>query len=438
MTAPEVVGPVPEASLGTVAAAPGSLLSAIAEDPDALVYFLLNVGDGDTQLLLLPPDSNDHVRRLVIVDVATPGKLPALLDALHAAGLIQTPGTAGQIRLLVATHPHFDHIGGLSDLLKRYNGPSGCIDQFWEPGYIFTTPSFHNLMVALESSPWIRRLQPTAGTRLTLDWVRFTVLGPGIGLRNRFDTYGVGINDSSITIMVDYPASHLYAQPSEGSRKNRRAAPQPGRRLLLGADAQFTSWAQTTVDFPALQQSNNRELARELRAARGKDYLTADLFKLSHHASKHGINLELLERVSAPIALVSSVAGGGKYGFPHALAMDSAREARQATTTKGLARDSDQQLGIHVTGSYLDSGAPAGSIAAVISRVSGRPIRLFRMGDEPRSPVDLTAAREVLSVKSGGAKPNGAKPGGATSGGAKPAGAKPGGARSGGAKSGGS
>jgi beta-lactamase superfamily II metal-dependent hydrolase len=398
MTAP-VVGRVPDASLAAAAAPPGSLLTAIAEDPDALVYFLLNVGDGDTQVLLLPPDSNDHVRRLIIIDVATPGKLPALLDALHAAGLIEQPGTAGQIRLLVATHPHFDHIGGMTDLLTRYNGPSGCIDQFWEPGYIFPTPSFHNLMVTLESSPWIRRLQPTAGTRLTLDWVRLTVLGPGVGLRNRFDTYGIGINDASITIMLDYPAAQLFAEPATGPRKDRRAAPQPARRLLLGADAQFTSWAQTTVDFPALQQLHNPELARELRAAQGKDYLTADLFKISHHASKHGINLELLERVGAPIALVSSVAGGGKYGFPHRLAMDAAREARQATTTKGLPRDTDQQLGIHVTGSILDSDAPAGSIAAVVSRVGGRPIRLFRLGDTPRAPVDLAAAREVLPVK---------------------------------------
>jgi beta-lactamase superfamily II metal-dependent hydrolase len=424
MTVPavDVVSRVPEASLAAATAPPGSLLTAIANDPDALVYFLLNVGDGDTQLLVLPPDSNDHERRLVIVDVATPGKLPALLDALHAAGLIEEPGTAGQIRLLVATHPHFDHIGGMSDLLKRYNGPSGCIDQFWEPGFIFPTPSFHNLMVALESSPWIRRLQPTAGTRLTLDWVRLTVLGPGVGLRNRFDTYGVGINDSSITLMVDYPASQLFAQPAQGSRKDRRAAPQPTRRLLLGADAQFTSWAQTTVDFPALQQSQNPELARELRAARGTDYLAADLFKISHHASKHGINLELLERVAAPIALVSSVAGGGKYGFPHGLAMDAAREARQATTTKGLARESDQQLGIHVTGSELDTGAPAGSIAAVVSRVSGRPIRLFRLGDDPRSPVDLAAAREVLPIKPPKAKAAGAKPTGAPDAAAEPAG----------------
>jgi hypothetical protein len=182
-TAP-VVAPVPEVSLAAAQPMPGALLSAIAADPGALVYFLVNVGDGDTQLLLLPPDSNDGIRRLMIVDVATPKKLPALIGALHAAGLIEQPGTAGQIKLLVATHPHFDHIGGMSDLFEHFNGPSGCIDQFWEPGYFFPTPPFHNLMAVLESSPWIRRLQPTAGTTLTLDAVRITVTGPGVGLRN--------------------------------------------------------------------------------------------------------------------------------------------------------------------------------------------------------------------------------------------------------------
>ncbi|MDT4942258.1 MAG: competence protein ComEC [Pseudonocardiales bacterium] len=397
-----VVGPVPEVSLADPEVEPGSLINAIAADPDALVYFLVNVGDGDTQLLLLPPDSSDHVRRLVVVDIATPSKLPKLLDALHTVqvngqSLIEAPGTERQIRLLVATHPHFDHIGGMTDLIGRYDpdasGPP-CIDQFWEPGYFFPTPSFHNLMAMLENNPRIRRLQPSAGTTLTLDAVRLTVLGPGIGLRNRFDTYGVEINDSSITLMVEYPANQLFAERT-GDRQDRRSAPIASRRLLLGGDAQFTSWAQTTVDFPDLVQTQNAALAQELRSARGRDYLAADLIKVSHHASKHGVNLELLERVGAPIALVSSVAGGGKYGFPHMLAMEAAREARQATTTTGTARKTDEELGIHVTGSKLDSGEPAGSIAVFVSRVSGRPLRLFRFGDTPSGAIDLAAAREV-------------------------------------------
>jgi hypothetical protein len=395
-----VVEPVPGSTLAPVRAAPGSFVQAIIDDPDALLYFLVNVGDGDTQLLVLPPDSNDHIRRLVVVDVATTKKLPALLTALHAVqidgtALIERPGAPGQLRLVVATHPHNDHIGGMADLLAHYNGPSGCVDQFWEPGYFFPSPPFHTLMTALEASPWIRRLQPTAGTSLTLDSVKLTVMGPGIGLRNRFDTYGVEINDSSITLMVDYPANTVFAAPTGGDGTLRRSAPTSSRRLLLGADAQFTSWAQTTVDFPDLQQSQNAPLAKELRLARGRDYLAADLIKISHHASKHGINLELLERVGASHALISSVAGGGKYGFPHLLAIEAAREARQATTTTGTARKSDHLLGIHITGSKLTSGKPAGSIAVVVSKRSGKALRLFRFGDSPTAPIDLANAREV-------------------------------------------
>lgn len=407
VTPAPVVGPLLETTLAAPEPAPGALLRALHDDPTAMVYFLLNVGDGDTQLILLPPDSSDGIRRLVIVDVATASKLPALIDVLHEADdpsrpgdperrLIEAPGSPRQIRLLVATHPHYDHIGGMSDLLDHFNGPNGCIDEFWDPGYYVPTPSFHHVMAQLEASPWVRRLQPTSGTTLYLDTVKVTALGPGIGLRNRFDTYGVGINDSSITLMITYPATAMYAEPDpQRGRSNRRVTDTPSHRLLLGGDAQFTSWAQATIDFPALAQEQDPTLAKELRAARGKDYLNADVFKLSHHASKHGINLELLERVGAPITLVSSVAGGGSYGFPHLLAMEAAREARQATASNGDPRQGDDALGIHITGSRTVTDHACGSIAALLPSNPNRQIQLFRLMDTPTSKIDLNAARAV-------------------------------------------
>jgi hypothetical protein len=435
-----VLQPVESDTLAPAKAGTGALVEAILDEPDALVYFLLNVGDGDTQLLLLPPDSNDKVRRLAIVDVATTRKLPALIESLHqvqvppstgnargtatgtAAGpqpLIQQPGSPGQIRLVVATHPHFDHIGGMGELFEKYNalhpGTSGgrgaaagttpyassaCIDQFWEPGYFFPGPSFHKVMAHLETSPWIRRLQPTSGTSTFLDSVKITVMGPGVGLRTRFDTYGVEVNNASLTLMFEYPAHRIYTEPDpeSGERLNRRTVRRKSRRLLLGGDAQFASWAQTTVDFPDLHNEQNPVLARELQAARGRDYLACDLFKMSHHASKHGINLELMERVSAAYVLVSSTGGAGRYGFPHALAMDAAREARQATTTSGAARLTDHALGIHVTGAVLDdtAGTVLGSMAVVVSPKPSRGMRIFRLMDDEKDLIDLAAAREVL------------------------------------------
>lgn len=436
----DVLHPVESDTLAPPEDGVGALVQAMIEEPDALVYFLLNVGDGDTQLVLLPPDSNDKERRLVIVDVATTRKLPALIEALHqvqvpaATGtqpLIQPPGSPGQIRLVVATHPHFDHIGGMYELFEIYDAvhpghsrgsastaaadhtaphevrqstpyaSSASIDQFWEPGYFFPGPSFHRLMAHLETSPWIRRLQPTSGTSTFLDSVKITVMGPGVGLRTRFDTYGVEVNNSSLTLMFEYPAHRIYTEPDPVStdRLNRRNVRKRSRRLLLGGDAQFASWAQATIDFPDLHNEQNPVLAKELQAARGRDYLASDLFKMSHHASKHGINLELMERVNAKYVLVSSTGGGGRYDFPHALAMDAAREARQATTSSSAARLTDHALGIHVTGAVLDDevGTPLGSMAVLVSPQPNQGMRIFRLMDDSKDMIDLAAAREVVT-----------------------------------------
>ena len=436
----DVLHPVGSDTLAPAEDGAGALVQAMLDEPDALVYFLLNVGDGDTQLLLLPPDSNDKQRRLVIVDVATTRKLPSLIESLHQvqvpAGtgtrpLIQPPGSPGQIRLVVATHPHFDHIGGMFELLEIYDalqpghsngsaaapGADGaparaasqstpyastaCIDQFWEPGYFFPGPSFHRLMAHLETSPWIRRLQPTSGTSTFLDSVKITVMGPGVGLRTRFDTYGVEVNNSSLTLMFEYPAHRIYTEPDPDAedRLNRRTVRKRSRRLLLGGDAQFASWAQTTVDFPDLHNEQNPVLAKELQAARGRDYLACDLFKMSHHASKHGINLELMERVGAEYVLVSSTGGGGRYDFPHALAMEAAREARQATTSSDAARLTDHALGIHVTGAVLDdeAGTALGSMAVLVSPQPNQGMRVFRLMDDRKDLIDLADARELIT-----------------------------------------
>ena len=90
------------------------------------------------------------------------------------------------------------------------------------------------------------------------------------------------------------------------------------------------------------------------------------------------------------------VAGGGKYGFPHLLAMEAAREARQATASRSTARSSDEQLGIHLTGSRLDTGQACGSIALLVPAAASAPLRLFRLLDRPTAKVDLSKAREVI------------------------------------------
>lgn len=216
--------------------------------------------------------------------------------------------------------------------------------------------------------------------------------GPSAGPRNRVDTHGADIRDSSITLTGEHPGSQLFAQ--QLGRLDRRTRANRSRRRLPGADLQFTSSAHTTVDPGDLQHKQNAALATYMRTARGKDYLEANLIKIACHASTHGANLELLEHVGAPIALVSSIVGGAKRGLPYPVAMEAVREAPQATTTESPPRKTDRELGIHVTSSQIDTAQSARSVAVLVSWVSDRPL-LLRVGDIPSGTVDLGSDREV-------------------------------------------
>lgn len=357
---------------------------------DDLVYFVLNVGDGDCQLLLLPAGRDGH-RRALIVDVASAPKMLALIRKLRSVELLGEPGGPQRpFPLVVGTHPHDDHIGGMPRLLRELRGQ---VDEYWHPGYYIGKKSFVNTMNELAADadhPRPALGLPTSGTVRVYDSVAVTVLAPSISLRSRFDTYGVDINDSSISLMVEYPVSRAV-QPAAAHEPRRSLPRRTNRRLLLGADAQHASWAHVTVDFPALRPSE-AAIGRQLAERGVLDQLRADVFKVPHHASKHGVVLELVERVAPTLSVVSSVYGGGSYLFPHDLAMDALREASQPVAGTGDPRESDWDLGIHVTGASDDAGVCLGSMAIVVP-LRGK-IRLIRFGDRPTEQVDFGRARQ--------------------------------------------
>jgi hypothetical protein len=366
-------------------------------DRGELVYFLLNVGDGDAQVLLLPEvEEANHPRQgrrqAIVVDAALRGKVPALLTALASKGLLEPErappagrvGLApGSIALVVASHPHQDHIGALDQVLSSF---SGAVEEFWDSGYFQTLPAYHRLMKQVENQANLVYAQPTSGMRRWVGNVMVTVIAPSILLRNRYDTYGVDVNDSSISLKIEWPAARVVRDDT-----GRRVLRPKTTSLILGADAQTLSWSYVLTDFPYLAASTS-EAAKAIKAATGGDPLKADILKVSHHGSKHGVNLELVERIAPSFTLISSVGTGGSYGFPHTVAQELIREARDPSTVSGKPHPLDYQLGVFYTADQEDTDPPIrlGSIALVAGK--GKP-RLYRLGDGPTDLADLDHAR---------------------------------------------
>ncbi|MCC2672025.1 MAG: competence protein, partial [Armatimonadetes bacterium] len=65
----------------------------------------LDVGQGDAALVQVPGGQS------LLIDGGPSGAGPRVIDAIRSAGI-------RQLDLLVGSHPHEDHIGGLMDVLK--------------------------------------------------------------------------------------------------------------------------------------------------------------------------------------------------------------------------------------------------------------------------------------------------------------------------------
>jgi hypothetical protein len=143
------------------------------------------------------------------------------------------------------------------------------------------------------------------------------------------------------------------------------------------------------VDFPQVHaQKQVREAIKDMI---GPDPLQAHIFKVPHHASKHGVNVELVERVRPKVSLVSSVGGAGRYNFPHHLAVEAIREGIEPTTS-GQTRTPDYDLNILYTSDRRGprTKEPLGSIALVIPARRGRDLTVWRFRDEPGDDIDLS------------------------------------------------
>jgi hypothetical protein len=339
------------------------------------------------------------VRHLIVVDIGrvANSKLPKLLDDLRAApadGTRALLSAESRVKLLVATHPHDDHVGGVPDFLDRAGDLLFDGGEIWDPAFYNRTGAWFEMMHWLEEHPQVNRLHPTAGTRRHIGNVAVTALSPSIRLRNNFDTHSVFINNASIAVQVEFPIKRVFAPKMDEAEIGRQARVPTTRSLLLGADSQTSSWAHVEVDFPTRRTDHDPEL-RLLGLARGNEPLKSTIFKVPHHCSKNGLNLELVARVDPRLSLISCEASTSGHAFPHKVALDQLREARHAVATSGGEHGPDWTLGIHTTADTVaPNGNPLGTIAVQVPPTANAPV-IWRLGDTKNDSIPTANLRSA-------------------------------------------
>ena len=225
---------------------------------EAQVYFI-DVGQGDSELIRLKDSGID-----ILIDTGTRSTKQELADYLKELGV-------DDIDILIGTHPHEDHIGGMAKIIEEF--PIGTLylpetsDEMTP-----TTKTYESLLDAAENKNVTVRTAAAGDVLLEQDNTSFKVLSPS---HTDYDN----LNDYSIVT-----------------------------RLKVGDTAfLFQGDAETPVEEEILDS--------------GAD-VSCDVIKLGHHGSSTSSSRAYLEAAN-PSAAVISCGVGNEYGHPHRETMDS-------------------------------------------------------------------------------------------------------------------
>jgi len=176
---------------------------------ERLSVSFLDVGQGDS-IVIRTPDG-----KTIVIDGGQGATEKSRFDAGEEV-LIPFLESAGikTIDMVVATHPDFDHLGGLVTLLRSKIPVRAVLDC----GITHTSKAYENFLAAIKARK-IPLAVPKKGE--TLDWgegVRAQVLAPQLPLEKRL---GRDLNESSIVIRLEYRnVSFLFTGDAETSTED--------------------------------------------------------------------------------------------------------------------------------------------------------------------------------------------------------------------------
>jgi len=214
-----------------------------APTKDELKVHFINVGQGDSILVNLGETE-------ILIDGG--GKSPGVVEYL-------SDYVDGAIEVMVATHPHADHIGGLIDVLANFEAK-----EIWLNGDTSTSDTYSEFMSAV-SSEGAQVYEARRGDTIEVGELTFKVLHPV----NLDDT----TNNNSIVLSLSYGEINFL----------------------------FTGDAEQEAEASMLTEGIVPDV---------------EILKVGHHGSRSSSSTQFLDIVK-PLLAVYMAGEGNSYGHPH-------------------------------------------------------------------------------------------------------------------------
>jgi competence protein ComEC len=221
------------------------------------VYFL-DVGQGDSELIR-------YNGTTVLIDAGEAEEGPGIVTYLKHLGI-------SDIDLLIATHPHSDHIGGMQDILKNFN-----VRNVIDSGMPHTSPTYQKFLETIDRKNIPYKTVKRGDSFSPAPGLTMLVLSAPDGNKDQ------DLNDGSIVLRASYGQINI----------------------LFEADA-------GTATEESMMQSGLP--------------LESQILKVAHHGSPHGTGSIFLEHVR-PEAAIISVGAGNPYNHP---ALDTVARLEEA------------------------------------------------------------------------------------------------------------
>jgi len=224
----------------------------ISEDGEITVHFI-DVGQADSILVITPGN------RVMLVDAGNNSDGELVTEYLANQGI-------NRIDVVVGTHPHEDHIGGLDTVIENFD-----IGKIYMPKAVTATKTFEDVLKSVKNK----------------------------GLK-------VNTAEAGVDIGLDPQLTSVFLAPNSGGYEDLN---------------NYSAVIKLTYGSTSFLLSGDAEdLSEEEMLQKGYD-LKADVLKVGHHGSSSSTTEEFLSEVDPEFAVI--MAGkGNEYGHPHKEVME--------------------------------------------------------------------------------------------------------------------